>query len=399
MAEIPYADVRNYPLIVDAIYKGVEGRVQSDPLSHMMYCANRGGFRAVGTKDRGYKYIILYSSLEDIDWPDSIDSFNGIVTYYGDNKRAGSELHKTTLGGNRILRQCFDALHNGQRQSIPPIFFFTKGPVGRDVMFRGLLVPGGVNLSENEDLVAIWRSKDGKRFQNYRAKFTILDASEIRRGWIDGLKEGVECDSFAPVAWKQWRDSQIPPKALVAERVVDFRNKTEQLPATEREAKILQTIYDHYMDNPYAFEKCAAEIVMLMDSNVIGYDLTRRTSDGGRDAIGQYRLGTVDNYIKVEFSLEAKCYLNGPIGVEQTSRLISRIRFRQFGVMVTTSYVGTQAYKEIKEDMHPIIIIAGGDIVKILATAGLNTVESVTEWLNALRDERDMIVGENVYAK
>ncbi len=36
--------------------------------------------------------------------------------------------------------------------------------------------------------------------------------------------------------------------------------------------------------------------------------------------------------VKVEFALEAKCYgLDHPVGVEDTSRLISRLRFRQFG--------------------------------------------------------------------
>jgi hypothetical protein len=40
------------------------------------------------------------------------------------------------------------------------------------VIFRGLAVPG-VEGEPADDLVAIWRSKKGERFQNYRAKFTI----------------------------------------------------------------------------------------------------------------------------------------------------------------------------------------------------------------------------------
>lgn len=52
--------------------------------------------------------------------------------------------------------------------------------------------------------------------------------------------------------------------------------------------------------------------------------------------------------------------------VKQTNRLISRIRHRQFGVFVTTSYISSQVYKELLEDEHPILVISGRDIVAIL---------------------------------
>jgi hypothetical protein len=35
------------------------------------------------------------------------------------------------------------------------------------------------------------------------------------------------------------------------------------------------------------------------------------------------------------------------------SRLISRLRFRQFGVFITTSYFHHQAYEEVRLDQHP----------------------------------------------
>jgi hypothetical protein len=55
--------------------------------------------------------------------------------------------------------------------------------------------------------------------------------------------------------------------------------------------------------------------------------------------------------------MEAKCYSpNHSVGVHEMSRLISRIKHRQFGALVTTSYVNNQAYKEVKEDQHPILI-------------------------------------------
>lgn len=121
----------------------------------------------------------------------------------------------------------------------------------------------------------------------------------------------------------------------------------------------------------------------MMDANFVSFILTRPSRDGGRDAIGEYRIGSEASAILVEFALEAKCYgLNNSVGVRELSRLISRLRHRQFGVMVTTSFVNTQAYKEIKEDSHPIIVVAATDIVQILRRAELNSLDLVAAWLH-----------------
>jgi hypothetical protein len=71
------------------------------------------------------------------------------------------------------------------------------------------------------------------------------------------------------------------------------------------------------------------------------------------------------------------------VGVKELSRLISRLRHRQFGVLVTTSYVALQAYQEIKEDGHPIVIIAAQDIVNLIQKAGLGDVVELRKWLSA----------------
>ena len=71
------------------------------------------------------------------------------------------------------------------------------------------------------------------------------------------------------------------------------------------------------------------------------------------------------------------------VGVREMSRLISRLRHRQFGILVTTSYVDVQAYREIKEDGHPIVVISGGDIADLLKLNGHSTAEAVTLWLQS----------------
>jgi hypothetical protein len=48
----------------------------------------------------------------------------------------------------------------------------------------------------------------------------------------------------------------------------------------------------------------------------------------------------------------------------------------------TTSHLDTQAYTEIREDGHPVIVLAGRDITDILKTEGLNTPAQLQQYLN-----------------
>jgi hypothetical protein len=122
----------------------------------------------------------------------------------------------------------------------------------------------------------------------------------------------------------------------------------------------------------------------MMLPEIAGMDMTRPTRDGGRDAIGQLRIGSGPAAILVDFALEAKCYaLESAVGVREMSRLISRLRHRQFGILVTTSYLETQAYKEIKQDQHPLMVIAARDIVALLTASGRGDRRSVDSWLQA----------------
>jgi len=98
--------------------------------------------------------------------------------------------------------------------------------------------------------------------------------------------------------------------------------------------------------------------------------------------MGFYRIGAEADSIDVEFALEAKCYSpNNGVGIKDTSRLISRLKHRQFGIFVTTSYIGLQAYQEIREDEHPIVVVAAEDIAKMLLNSGIKSADETSEWL------------------
>ncbi len=86
--------------------------------------------------------------------------------------------------------------------------------------------------------------------------------------------------------------------------------------------------------------------------------------------------------------MEAKWYNEKhTVGVKEMSRLISRIRYRQFGVMISTSYVYEQAYKEIIEDGHLIFVVSASDIAQVLRRSAIDE-QNINEWLIDI-DEQD----------
>ena len=390
---IPHDRLETSNLIVDAIYEGShDGQLSGEPLSKLLRgIGNLGGFRAAG-RGKDKRFVVLYTSGEDKDWPDRIDLNTGQFVYYGDNKTPGHELHDTQRGGNLILRRVFELLHSSppKRGFVPPFFVFAKFPTvncSRSVQFKGLAAPGHPGLSATEDLVAVWKTTNNQRFQNYRSIFTILDVPVVDRSWLNDLATGEGSTENMPSELSDWIDTGRY-KALTSEPTTVIRSTNEQTPDNPLELQILTTVHRHFKDTPIAFEGFAARIFQMHDRRVIIDKITRGSVDGGRDAIGRYSLGLSQDPVYVEFSLEAKCYsppnsgtIANTIGVREVSRLISRIKHRQFGVLVTTSVVGRQAYEEVREDRHPIVFICGKDIAEILINNGYNTPELVQSWL------------------
>ena len=120
----------------------------------------------------------------------------------------------------------------------------------------------------------------------------------------------------------------------------------------------------------------------MMAENTGRVEITQRSRDGGRDAVGDYMLGPLADRVPVEFVLEAKCYKHSnSVGVSDVARLISRMRHRMFGVFVTTSFFNAQVYDEVRQDGHPLVMIAGRDIVDVLRSHGYTTADAVQVWL------------------
>lgn len=367
-------------LVLDMTYEGGNtGNLGDDPISKLLPgVGNQRGFRPKAKSLAKARIIALVMSGKEVAWPNTLDPFSGLLTYFGDNRKPGVELDVPY--GNRLLLEMFTAAWDGKRDVIPPLLVFEKTGVGRNVMFRGLAVPGAKGIAKGDDLVAVWRSSNGARFQNYRALFTILDVNRVDREWLTEVKQGVDSAKNAPQAWRSWvQTGTYTP--LISKRI-GTRSKSEQLPATEADLSLLKALHATFANDPYAFEACAVEIWRLLAENTGEVNLTRPWRDGGRDALGTYLFGPPSDRLPVEFALEAKCYqASNSVGVKEMSRLIARLRHRQFGVFVTTSYFNPQAYKEVRDDQHPVVLISGRDIVDALHKGGVTDQQTLRAWL------------------
>ena len=168
------------------------------------------------------------------------------MVYFGDNKSPGRALHDTQRRGNLLLRDLFASAHAdpSERDRVPPIFVFGKASRGRDVRFLGLAVPGARDVTAVDDLVAVWRTKNGQRFQNYRAILTVLDVPVVTRSWIQHVITGDPLIQ-APALWALWR-SKGKYSPLTAPQTLHFRTREEQLPGSNADAALL----DHLRSLP-----------------------------------------------------------------------------------------------------------------------------------------------------
>ncbi len=392
---IEFEQLFNADLIVDTVYKGGSAPNKgSEVLSKLMGCSNSSGFRKVMRKDSSGlpAYVVLYTSMTELEWPDYLDEETGVFRYYGDNRTAGRTILDTPKKGNLLLEKIYSLLYAGgdNLKDIPPFFVFKKYGSGWDVQFLGLSAPGNPHISPDRDLVAFWRSLNGNRFQNYESYFTVLNTtSPINRAWLNALIYDHDNNlQFAPDAWKKFIASGrngIEP--LTAKKMLKIPSKYDQLQTDIEGKNCLSIIRNHYENNPYGFEMCAKDLIEKMDGHFQDFSLTRPWRDGGRDALGYYVLNGDSHQnipLRIDCALEAKCYAeNHAVGVRQMSRLISRIRYRQFGIMLTTSFVDKQAYEEVVEDGHPILIISATDIAATLRHNAI-TSTNIAEWLTII---------------
>jgi hypothetical protein len=147
------------------------------------------------------------------------------------------------------------------------------------VVFRGVLAPGAPDLGADEDLVAVRRSRQGKRFQNYRAKFTVLDIGTAPRAWLTDVLSADPLSANCPASWRRWVAGRHY-EALISTRL-EYRSPADQMPADQASRQILDRLHAHFAGRPTDFEHFAAHLWQMADGHVGAYEVTHATADGG----------------------------------------------------------------------------------------------------------------------
>ena len=70
-----------------------------------------------------------------------------------------------------------------------------------------------------------------------------------------------------------------------------------------------------------------------------------------------------------------------PASIEIHDKIHSSVTFRLCGELPNGRWVDLQAYKEIKEDEHPIIVVSAADIADLLRRNGKGSAGVVAAWL------------------
>ena len=390
---IPFAQLEGVHLAAGTVYEGgVTGNLSDDPLARLLKGGNSGGFRYCGSVDN-LNYLIITITTDNQQWTDTIDPESGTVICYGDNRSPDHGIHDTPRHGNLILRKLFKNLHSSidPRCHVPPIFLFSKHPnkaSPRSIRFLGVCAPGSPGLKAANDLTRKQKRVESRPFWNYRATFTLLDIPVIKRAWIHDLEMGRKDSPHRPIVWKMWLKSGLY-RPLQQGRRYRVRSSGMQLPADDLRKALLFKLYRYFSSEPYKFLHFAADVYALTDSKITLERVRRHSSDGSYTITGKFRLGIDADPIHLGFLVETKCYNPGigarkrkSIGVKEILKLLSRLEDQQFGVLVTTSVVTQQAYEAIREQNHPVICIAGTDIIDILMSSNITSVRQLTGWLS-----------------
>ena len=285
---IKFKDLKNADLYLDAVYEGGNTKnAASEPLVGLLSVSVSGGFRYAKNK----RLCCLFTTQDIPEWPDEFDIENGLFYYWGDNRKPGQERDRPV--GNKSLKEWFHLASKGkeERKKISPIFVFSREK-GWNRRFQGLLVPGCNKMSEDQNLISVWKQKNGLRFENYKAIFSILDVKKIPREWIQDILDGNPFSQNTPKAWMDWINNGTIKNLKVSGDIAKIK-KEDQLPISKEDKKIHELIIKFFRgkDDYSEFEYFAAKIFELSEITAQHGAVTRYTKDYGRDAYGTLTIG------------------------------------------------------------------------------------------------------------
>ena len=81
MRVFSYEDLKDAPLLIDAIYKGKANNYSGEPLPVLLpKTSNEGGFRISIRKDKTKMpaYVVISTTMKELEWPDFLDVEEGV---------------------------------------------------------------------------------------------------------------------------------------------------------------------------------------------------------------------------------------------------------------------------------------------------------------------------------
>ncbi|PER24599.1 hypothetical protein CN490_22590 [Bacillus cereus] len=213
--EITFENLATCDLIPGYIYKAgnTKNYFKDEVISHIFVFENLKGIgnqsgirRTMIQNNPAYKneeaFTVLIDSKKDLDWPNSFDSKSSVLTYYGDNKDPEKEYLDTKQKGNLAFEKYFKRTYCDTHSVYIAPFFYFERINGSDMRYIGLAIP----FVENKTLDNVLDLKeftlnDGRKYENYVAKFTILTDVIIKREWLYDLKTGKNNSNYIPTEW------------------------------------------------------------------------------------------------------------------------------------------------------------------------------------------------------
>jgi hypothetical protein len=145
---------------------------------------------------------------------------------------------------------------------------------------------------------------------------------------------------------------------------------------------LLDLVYQHFKDRPDDFEQFAADLWRVSEPNVDKIDVTRPWRDGGRDAIGKTCLVPMPTPLPSSspWRPSARAHQQRRRERDKPTHLAAPAPpIRRPGHYPLPRY---QAYREIREDGHPVVVLAGRDVIERLKDRGLDNITAIRQHLH-----------------
>lgn len=251
MYSFAYTDLQSADFISGAIYESGGGGFAKEPLHELFKIDN---FKGVGTQSgirrskvevKGVDdeaYIVLVNTRLVDEWKNHYDPLTKILTYYGDNRTPGNDIHNTKQRGNLAFKKVFERAYGSQeeREKLPPIFYFERTGTSSDMKFIGLALPFVEGKTKEEALRKRIFETEAGNFENYIAEFTIIQNMHIKREWLYDLKINRKGYSpNAPIEWlefikegyihKNYKGAQVTDYAIDLLDSIKYQHTTETI--------------------------------------------------------------------------------------------------------------------------------------------------------------------------